>query len=124
MITRLPFTPATSPVMPGVCAPLDGSAERSAHDFERQLGRAAALDQAGNLVPVDERRHRARDNGREPKLRELLYPPCVDARTLWGRFGLFGLDLDLRYLIHDRLLSGSCSRSRGSPRRRPLSSPP
>jgi hypothetical protein len=48
------------------------------------------LDEARDVVPVDKRRNRARDDGREPKPRKLFHAPGVDENILGG-FLAFGV---------------------------------
>ena len=48
------------------------------------------LDEAGDVVPVDKRRNRARDDAREPKPRKLFHAPGVDEDILGG-FLAFGV---------------------------------
>jgi hypothetical protein len=48
------------------------------------------LDEARDVVPVDKRRSRARDDAREPKPRKLFHAPGVDEDILGG-FLAFGV---------------------------------
>src|SRR5436190_720297 len=75
-------------------APLSG-ARRSANDLECKLWRAALLDESRDLVPVDERRYRVGDKGRDPEPRQLFDAPPVDEHVVVGR-----LELDVEFFNH------------------------
>src|SRR5262245_9384605 len=92
MTTVGPVSRNGSPSTEGVCAT---SARRpmaappcSAGDLERQLGRAAFVDETRDLVPVDDVRDYASYQDRDAELPELLGAPRVHAN-------LFALPLDL-----------------------------